>query len=56
MSARIIFYFAHRLWFEKSGIKRKIKNSVNNYFFCELERDRHYSIPGEEYLGMARGT
>jgi len=30
MSARIVSYCAHGLWLEEFGVKRKIKNSVNN--------------------------
>jgi hypothetical protein len=37
MSARIMSYYAHRLWLEKFGVKRKMNNSVNNkLFFYEL--------------------
>ena len=55
MLARIVYYCAHRLWLEEFGVKLRIV-SITNHFFCELGRDRHYSIPGAEHLGMARGT
>jgi hypothetical protein len=50
-------YYAHRLWLEKFGVKRKMNNSVNNkLFFLRTGRDSDYSIPRAKHLDMACGT